>query len=76
MFEFWVIYTKTTKQQKDPEVLKTVMLLEKGELPLGEKRSQWIALPSSLFTLDDGVLFLARLQGEIQEKSCCSLAFA
>ena len=33
------------------------MFLEKGELPLNEKRARRIALQASLFTLVDGVLF-------------------
>ena len=45
------------EQQKDPEVLEIVMFLEKGELPLDEKRARRIALQASLFTLVDGVLF-------------------
>ena len=45
------------QQRKDPEVLEIVMFLEKGELPLNEKRARRIALQASLFTLVDGVLF-------------------
>ena len=45
------------EQQKDPEVLETVMFLQKGELLLDEKRARQITLQSSLFTLVDEVLF-------------------
>ena len=45
------------EQRKDPEVVEIVMFLEKGELPLDERRARRIALQASLFTLVEGVLF-------------------
>ena len=45
------------EQRKDPEVLEIVMFLEKGELPLNEKRARPITLQASLFTPVDGMLF-------------------
>ena len=45
------------KQLQDPELQEIIDFLENDELPLDQKRARKIAMQSSLFTLEDQILF-------------------
>jgi hypothetical protein len=47
------------EQQKDEKIILVILFLETEKLPSDDKKARKIALQSSNFTIEDGVLYLS-----------------
>ena len=52
-----VLDSFASEQQKDPTLKEIIIFLKKEELPLTQKRAWKIALQTSLFAIEDYILF-------------------